>query len=361
MRELWTMTGSRFFRAVLITEMSFGLTLTGCDRHEERSGGESGSQEEANGQEETGGQKEISDDDTATDSGAEYTLTTKVVDVIGDPVFEDYGRLIFPVDRTISDDLELQDVGDILVWYNNVNPDRTVEIANYLRDQAAAGNQIFYDIYTEEEKAEDPDKEDTGLFFFRGEPGAKTAIVNAGGGVLYVAAMHDSFPHALELSERGYNGVALIYRSGADTVCEDLARAIAFLYENAEELQIDMTDYSLWGGSAGARMAAWLGSYGTAAFGEEAYPAPGAVIMQYTGLSDVTGAEPPTYACVGTSDGIASYRSMEDYINRIRDNGTDAEIEVFDRLRHGFGLGEGTVAEGWLDHAVSFWERNMDH
>ena len=48
-------------------------------------------------------------------------------------------------------------------------------------------------------------------------------------------------------------------------------------------------------------------------------------------------------------------------IHRIQDNGTDAEIEVFDGLWHGFGLGEGTVAEGWLDHAVSFWERNMDH
>ncbi|WP_331498023.1 alpha/beta hydrolase [Mediterraneibacter glycyrrhizinilyticus] len=219
-------------------------------------------------------------------------------------------------------------------------------MANYLRDQAAAGNQIFYDIYTEEEKAEDPDKEDTGLFFFRGEPGAKTAIVNAGGGFMYVAAMHDSFPHALELSKGGYNAFVLIYRPGADTACEDLARAIAFLHENAEELQIDMTDYSLWGGSAGARMAAWLGSYGTAAFGEDSWPAPGAVIMQYTGLSDVTGEEPPTYACVGTSDGIASYRSMEDYINRIQANGTDAEIEVFDGLRHGFGLGEGTIAEG---------------
>lgn len=73
------------------------------------------------------------------------------------------------------------------------------------------------------------------------------------------------------------------------------------------------------------------------------------------------GAEPPTYACVGTSDGIASFRSMEDYIGRIKDNGTDAEIEVFDGLRHGFGLGEGTVAEGWIDHAVSFWERNMNN
>ena len=303
---------------------------------------------------------EESEAGSGEESGEEvYTLDTKVMDVINDPVFGDYGRLIFPADRTISQDLTLEDVGDILVWYNNVNPDRTVEIANYLRDQAASGQQIFYDIYTEEEKAEDPDKEDTGLFFFRGDPGAKTAIINAGGGFMYVAAMHDSFPHALELSKRGYNAFALIYRPGAQTACEDLARAIAFIQENADELQVDPTDYSLWGGSAGARMAAWLGSYGTSAFGEARYPAPAAVIMQYTGLSEVTGSEPPTYACVGTSDGIASWRSMEDYISRIQDNGTDAKIQVFDGLRHGFGLGEGTVAEGWIDEAVSFWEGNM--
>ena len=286
-------------------------------------------------------------------------METKVTDVINDPVFEDYGRLIFPVDRTIDANLTLQDVGEILVWYHNVNPNRTVEIVNYLKDQAASGEQIFYDIYTEEEKAEDPEKENTGLFFFRGEPGAKTAVLNAGGGFVYVAAMHDSFPQAMELSEKGYNAFALIYRPGADTACEDLARAIAFLHENAEELQIDMTDYSLWGGSAGARMAAWLGSYGTAAFGEDDYPAPASVIMQYTGLSEVTGNEPPTYACVGTNDGIASYRSVENYIRRIKNNGTDTEIEVFDGLQHGFGLGEGTVAEGWIDNAVDFWERNM--
>ena len=121
---------------------------------------------------ETSGQEEISDD-TASDSSKEYTLTTKVVDVINDPVFEDYGRLIFPVDRTISDDLELQDVGDLLVWYNNVNPDSTVEIANYLRDQASAGNQIFYDIYTEEEKGENPDNKRYRTLFLPGRTGSK--------------------------------------------------------------------------------------------------------------------------------------------------------------------------------------------
>ena len=287
-----------------------------------------------------------------------YIENSKVTEVMRDPAFGDYGHLIFPVDIAISEDLELKDVEDILPWYSEVNPKKTVEIVNYMKDRVTDGEQIFYDIYSEEEKEADPAKEDTGLFFFRGDPGVKTAIVNAGGGFMYVAAMHDSFPQALELAKNGYNAFALIYRPGADTACEDLARAIAYLHEHAQDLQIDMTDYSLWGGSAGARMAAWLGSYGTAYFGEEEYPAPAAVIMQYTGLSSVTGQEPPTYACVGTSDYIASYESMEQYISRLRRNGTNAEIEVFTGLSHGFGLGEGTVADGWINRAMDFWQQN---
>ena len=90
------------------------------------------------------------------------------------------------------------------------------------------------------------------------------------------------------------------------------------------------------------------------------YPAPAAVIMQYTGLTQVTGNEPPTYACVGTKDNIASYRSVEYYIARLESAGTNAEVEVFKGLSHGFGLGDGTVAEGWIDHAVSFWEENSN-
>ena len=82
--------------------------------------------------------------------------------------------------------------------------------------------------------------------------------------------------------------------------------------------------------------------------------------MQYTGLSEVNGNEPPTYNCVGTDDGIASYRTMQRRIAAIRAHGTDAEIEVFPGLSHGFGLGTGTVAEGWLDRATAFWERQFE-
>ena len=285
-----------------------------------------------------------------------YTRTTPIETVRNDPVFGDYGRLIFPVERSYYSGDTLEQLH--LTYYNNIDPDETVDICNTLRQRAADGQTIFYDIYTEDEKAADPDKADTGLFYFKGNSGAKFSICNAGGAFAYVGAMQDSFPHALELSRKEYNAFALIYRPGAQTACEDLARAIAFVFAHAEELEVDTSGYSLWGGSAGARMAAWLGSYGTASFGEQAYPQPGAVIMQYTGLGEVYGNEPPTYACVGDRDYIADERVMRWRIETIRSQGTPAEIEVFPGLAHGFGLGTGTSAEGWLDHAVAFWEEN---
>lgn len=64
-------------------------------------------------------------------------------------------------------------------------------------------------------------------------------------------------------------------------------------------------------------MASWLGSYEPAAFGEDSLPKPGAVIMQYTGRSDYTENDPPTYACVGGNDGIANWRTMENRLERL--------------------------------------------
>lgn len=294
-----------------------------------------------------------------TEKSAEntYTVDTLISDVLADPVFGEYGRLIFPVEAGYYSGDTLGNLR--LTWYSNIDPDKTVEITNYMREHAGLGDSIFYDIYSEEEKADDPAKEDTGLFFFKGNPGEKFAVCNAGGGFAYVGAMHDSFPHALELSKRGYNAFALIYRPGAQTACEDLARAISFIFEHAEELEVDTDCYSLWGGSAGARMAAYLGSYGTAAFGGDELPGPGTVVMQYTGHSEYTESDPPTYVCVGENDGIASWRTMEGRLERMSALGIDTEFHKYPGLSHGFGLGTGTVAEGWIVDAIAFWEKHM--
>lgn len=281
-----------------------------------------------------------------------FTRDSKVYDVIENVSFSGSGNLIFPLDRILDKNMTLEESGNLYIWYNYINPDKTVEIVNYMKKEIDSGKQIFYNIYTEEEMKKDPEKRNTGIFYFRGNPNSKFAILNAGGGFMYVGAMQDSFPHALELSKNGYNAFALIYRPNLDKAMEDLARAVAFIHNNALKLQVDTSNYFIWGGSAGGRMAAWLGNYGTESFGEKEYPRPSAVIMQYTGLSEVIGNEPPTYNCVGTSDGIANYRIMESRISKIKANGTDAKIEIFDNLPHGFGLGEGTKAEGWINNAI---------
>ena len=82
-------------------------------------------------------------------------------------------------------------------------------------------------------------------------------------------------------------------------------------------------------------------------------------MLGYTGHSDYTENDPPTFACVGESDGIANWRTMQRRIEALDALGIPTEFHHYPGLPHGFGLGTGTVAEGWLDEAAQFWEAQM--
>ena len=189
---------------------------------------------------------------------------TKVLDVIHHPAFEGFGQFLFPIDyRNPDENMTLGQISSLLPYHNNINTETTTGVLNSMIDMVTSGKKIFYDIYTDEEKAADPSKENTGLFFFQGKSNAPFAIISAGGGFAYVGSIHESFPHALELSRRGYNAFALQYRTGgADVACEDLAAAISFVFAHRETLGVSTDCYSLWGGSAGARMAVILAPMG---------------------------------------------------------------------------------------------------
>lgn len=51
---------------------------------------------------------------------------------------------------------------------------------------------------------------------------------------------------------------------------------------------------------------------------------------------------------------------MKQRIDSLDALGIDTEFHVYPNLGHGFGLGTGTSAEGWLDDAVNFWEKHMN-
>jgi acetyl esterase/lipase len=283
-------------------------------------------------------------------------------DLLRHPAFAGFARLLLPWDdRTYDEQLKLSAMGTLLPYHSHVDPASTVGALNRLIDDAGQGRPIFFDVHTEAEKRDEPAKAHTGLFFYRGQPGAPFAVIAPGGGFAYVGSVHEGFPYAAEISKAGFNAFVLKYRAGQGgaVATQDLAAAITFVLRNADALGVSPRGYSLWGSSAGARIAASIGSHGVARFGGGELPKPSAVVMAYTAHADLSSDEPPTFVVVGERDGISPPSAMERRVSALRSSGTKVEYRVFPGVGHGFGLGIGTSAEGWIDEAIRFWKRHQ--
>jgi acetyl esterase/lipase len=280
-------------------------------------------------------------------------------DLLRHPAFDGFAPLILPWDDRVYDErLPLGRIGSLLPYHTHVDVGTVTSGLNRMIDEAAGGRTVFYRFYTEAQRQQQPGKNNTGLFFFRGRPGAPFAVIAPGGGFSYVASVHEGFPYAVAISRQGYNAFVLRYRvgSGGSWATEDLAAAVSYIFANAATLEVGTSGYSLWGSSAGARMAAALGSHGVARFGGADVPKPSTVVMAYTGHADYAASEPPTFVVVGEDDGIAPPGTMARRVRALRDAGTRVEFRTYPHVGHGFGLGTGTSAEGWITDAIRFWE-----
>jgi acetyl esterase/lipase len=279
-------------------------------------------------------------------------------ELLENPAFAGFADRTLPwAGRRYDTGMPIAEVASLLPYHRHVDPGTVVDGLNRMIDDANAGRRIFYPVYPEADRQARPELADVGLFFFRGEAGAPFAVVSPGGGFAYVGSVHEGFPYAAEISRHGYNAFVLTYRTGQGgaVATRDLAAALTFITARAAELEVATADYSLWGSSAGARMAAAIGSHGAAAFGGDDLPKPAAVVMAYTGHSDTSADEPPTFVIVGEKDGISPPGSMERRVATLRRTGTEVEYRRYEDLGHGFGPGIGTDAEGWIADAVRFW------
>jgi len=292
--------------------------------------------------------------------GAHLAPDSRIRDLLNHPAFRGFGRLLLPWDdRSYDENLPLRDLGSLLPYHTHVDPATVVAALNRMVDDANSGATVFYDFYTAAQKQEQPAKRHAGLFFFRGKPGAPFAIIAPGGGFSYVGSVHEGFPYAAAISKQGYNAFVLKYRAGqgGTVATQDLAAALSYIFRHAATLGVSTGRYSLWGSSAGARMAAAIGSHGAASYGGGQLPKPATVVMAYTAHSDYAAGEPPTFVVVGDNDGIAPPSSMERRLAALRSAGTQVAYRKYKNLGHGFGPGTGTSAEGWIDDAVRFWEK----
>lgn len=291
----------------------------------------------------------------------QLSATSTVGDILRHPAFCGYAHHILPWDdRRYDEAMRVSGIGGLLPYHSAVDTGTVLGGLNRMIDEVAAGRQVFYDLYSEADRRDDPTKENTGLFFFRGRPGAPFAIVSPGGGFAYVGSVHEGFPYAVEINRQGYNAFVLKYRvgQGGEVATQDLAAAISYVFRNSETLDVATDGYSVWGSSAGARMAASIGSHGVAAFGGDDLPKPAAVVIAYTAHSDHSDNEPPTFVVVGSDDGIAPPSFMEARVAALKSLGTQVEYRKFAAVGHGFGTGAGTSAEGWITEATRFWERS---
>lgn len=303
-------------------------------------------------------------DDTEETGELNYHLTTnnKVIDIVNHPAFKGFGELLLPHDDNSGyDDTQLRNVGSLMPYHSHVEPNDVLAALNHMIDEENDGKTIFYNFYTAEKKQQDPGKKNTGLFFFRGDPEAPFAIICPGGGFSYVGSLHEGFPLALEISKKGYNAFVIRYRIGSGQwATEDLAAAISYIFHNAETLGVSLQDYSLWGGSAGARMVGDIALNGVTVYDGGNLPKPATVVIAYTGQSTYSSDFSPAFITVAANDGIANINTVERRVENLRNAGVDVEYRRYENAGHGFGLGTGTDAEGWLGLAVQFWKRHLD-
>lgn len=291
--------------------------------------------------------------------GGHLGVHSTVGEILRHPAFTGFSRLILPWDdRDYEEQMPLTRIASLLPYHSHVDPETVTKGLNRMIDDAARGQRVFYSFYTETQQKQQPARKNTGLFFFRGRTGAPFAVIAPGGGFSYVGSVHEGVSYAEAISSKGYNAFVLRYRAGygGTAATEDLAAAVSYILHNAATLGVGTSGYSLWGSSAGARMAAAIGSHGAARFGGSDVPRPATVVMAYTAHSDYTAAEPATFVVVGEQDGIAPPATMEKRIAALRRYGTPVEYRKYPNLGHGFGLGTGTSAEGWVVEAIGFWE-----
>ncbi|MCR4868779.1 MAG: alpha/beta hydrolase [Lachnospiraceae bacterium] len=280
-----------------------------------------------------------------------------------------------------------------------------------IKELKAKGRYRQYPIYSLEEIKEKKKRGAARLSVFMNDSGKKSrcVIVCPGGGYAHLQTKKEGYPIAARLNELGYTAFVLEYRAGLDcsthAPMHDLAQAIRFIEARSGEFNVDMQDYAVIGFSAGGNLA---GIFGTDAYGYDKYNVkkPGCLIMGYpwtnvnhwmqhpywniwvammgVWLSErgnmymfgkhnfnrkkreslclqnwITDDYPPVYMYAGGNDILVPSASHTDVLAKaLDDHQVVYEYEKFFGLPHGVGLGLKTNAEGWLEHALDFWEKN---
>lgn len=318
------------------------------------------------------------------------TENEKLSDILTRPELKEHKREINFVedsDGVQFTDMSLQGIAKMVgTW----NAESMAEGLSYL-SKKSKWEDVFFDIWTEADIRQDSSKENTSLMAFTVKRKSKFVLICAGGGYASVASMVEGFPIAKRINELGYTAFVLKYRTGkhalAPNPLDDIAQAVRFILENAERFNIDTKDYAVAGFSAGGHLAA---SFGLEHIGYQHYglPKPGTMILAYPVITmtdkthwdsrknllgennvhnqelinkysielNITSSYPPSFVWQCNQDNIVPIENTQMLVKRLKEENVPCAYEVFQSNAHGWGMGKGTDAEGWVDRAIDFWK-----
>lgn len=289
-----------------------------------------------------------------------FSPASTLGDVLDEPLFAGFSQYLLPLETLGGSQsvdsydrlLRLTQLLRLLPFHSYINAENAADILNRLKARAREKKKIWIPL----------SHEGAGLFFYPGQKSAPFVLIAAGGGFVYVGSIHEGFPYAEAMNRHGFNAFVLQYRTtgGGRSSLSDMVEGLVYILNHADELNVSKKHYALMGSSAGARLAAVLGAARLSAFGYDARPKASAVLMAYTGYSDASRDDPPTFMVQGTADGIAPIRIVDARMRALENLGIDIKYERIPGMPHGFGLGIGTPAEGWTDKAAEFFKDQVE-
>ena len=309
-----------------------------------------------------------------------------------------------PKIRPIAPDaIRKRDLAKEEMWGKTLSQLRAEHFGGELREgldrlfAAADTGEWYYPLYTEAERAEDPEREGVSLVWFpspeRGADARPYILLVPGGGFVNVWNLTEGWPVANQFNRLGYHVFILTYQVDSpdrqmERNMEDFARALRMIAENGEKFRVRGDRYITCGFSAGGYLVClWNTEKGYPAFG---LPKPQAVFPVYPVVSlraDIRYGEedpeealwlygcdmetarhsayeipdhaegfPPCALFLAAGDELVSPENSRVLAAALEQLGIACRLEIGAEGGHGFADGTGMCMAGWTERAVRWFE-----
>lgn len=252
------------------------------------------------------------------------------------------------------------------------------EAINWFYDKTIEGKTSIHNLNKKQKNAN--------LIQISHKNAAKFAFIVSGGGFVNIDNAHEGIPIGKELYERGYDIFLLTYRLGKDAkldnTTKDINKAISFIIKNKKELNVDIKDFILIGGSAGAYIAESYCS-NNRGYIKHKNPHPKCLcllypitdfsirettiknvvigdnpsrylISKYSIVNHVKGTFPPTFIVHSKDDDCVNVEQSIRLHKSLTKNGIKNELVLLESGRHGWGIGKKLEAEKWFESFLNF-------